>query len=67
MLLCFLSILESNDAGGFNGGGPNCQASEPVALLKEHPAWRQNRRDPKQKCEENEGYLNQSQHVLTHQ
>lgn len=24
------------DSGGFNGGGPNCQASEPVALLKDN-------------------------------
>lgn len=44
MLRFLKNILDSDDAGGFNGGGPNCQASEPVALLKEHPARRQNRR-----------------------
>ena len=36
------SICSGNSGGanGHNGGGPNCQASEPVALLKDPPGKR---------------------------
>lgn len=43
LLLCIhlhRFVLDSGGANGHNGGGPNCQASEPVALLKDPPGNR---------------------------
>ena len=43
LLLCIhlhRFVLDSGGANGHNGGGPNCQASEPVALLKDPPGKR---------------------------